>query len=189
VVFSCLLQVDFPCSGCGSSCGIHTTASGTLTDGSGSYPNYASCKWMIAPRAVTSITLAFSSLSTEKDADYVYVYQCSDANCGSAELIARLSGSSTSVLMTYTGYMLVWFKSDFALTYEGFTASWTSSMLSPPVSNSQECSVNAPALKFSHRLCSCMVTNLCCVCLAGWRHVHWVWITVWGTGQCKWHCN
>ncbi len=71
----------------------------------------------------------------EKDADFVRVYQCSDAACTYVEMKAELSGTYTSpqAVTTTSGYMLVWFTSDDSGWKPGFSASWTSSLPAPPV--------------------------------------------------------
>lgn len=123
------LQSAYPCTGC-SSCGLLTSQSGSLSDGSGSnnYPNNANCRWVIAPTGATQITLTISSLATENNYDFVTVSQCTSSACSSTTELAKLSGtlSSSTTRTSTTGYMLVTFTSDTIVDGGGFSATWTS---------------------------------------------------------------
>jgi hypothetical protein len=82
------------CSGsCECSPGYGIT-SGTITDGSGDYPNSAYCQWTISSQS--EITLSFSEFNTESNYDYVYVNECEDANCNRYNELDRLDGSGQS---------------------------------------------------------------------------------------------
>ncbi len=136
-----LWQAGYPCSGCGSTCGIYTAASGTLSDGSGSgyYPNQAVCKWIIAPVGASTITITLTELSTESCCDFVTVSACFDVNCQSRQQLTRQSGSlSTQQSFTTTsGFAMVEFTTDGSVVGGGFAASWTSlstpTLVSPPI--------------------------------------------------------
>ena len=122
-------QVGYSCIGCCNTCGTFTTASGTLSDGSGTnnYPAHAMCTWFIAPVGATKVALDFTAFQTEQCWDFVKVSQCTDVNCRSQQLLATLTGyytASQRVIWT-TGYMLVNFTSDAVISDSGFTASWS----------------------------------------------------------------
>ncbi len=120
------------CTGC-SSCGLLSTATGTLSDGSGDsdYAANSYCVWTIAPTGATSITITFTSFSTEMNYDLVYVHQCSNVNCISPTQLAVLDGSKSSAVSytSNTGYMQIKFESDGYYNRAGFTASWTSRVI------------------------------------------------------------
>jgi hypothetical protein len=121
---------------------IHTSASGTFSDGSGAanYLNGANCVWMIAPSDVppatddytrrdpSLITITFTEFSTLSAEDFVRVFACATIDCGVQEQLAELSGTYAMqpVFSTSTGFMKVVFTSDFSATSPGFTASWNS---------------------------------------------------------------
>ncbi len=121
-------QAGFPCTGCGSTCGVQIGTSGSFEDGSGSgsYPNDANCKWMIGTRGVTGIDITFTQFSTEPFWDFVRVYQCSNMSCDNPEMVLELSGSYSSpqAVSSTKGYMLIWFMSDSNNVFAGFTATW-----------------------------------------------------------------
>ena len=104
-----------------------TASSGSFSDGSGSnnYMDYTSCSWLIQPSTTAaSITLSFSSFSTESGYDYVEVYQGTGT---SGTLLGSFSGSSIPSSITATGSsMYVTFTTDGSVTYQGWNASYTS---------------------------------------------------------------
>jgi hypothetical protein len=113
------------CSG-GCLCQPSTgTNSGTISDGTSDYTNYANCNWLIASSGL--ISLSFSSFNTESGYDFVTINRCtSSSSC--VEEVARLSGSSVSLSTIYTsstGYMQVVFTSDGSVLGSGFVASWS----------------------------------------------------------------
>ena len=120
----------YPCSGCGSGCGLLTAQNGTFSDGSGlsGYANGAYCEWVIAPAQASVITLRFAELSTQAGTDFIRVFQCTDAACSDQQQLVELSGlySAPQVLSSSTGFMKVVFTSDKSVNYDGFNASWTS---------------------------------------------------------------
>ncbi len=126
-------QSSLPCTGCGSTCGVLTAASDTISDGSGSsnYADGARCQWIIAPTGATAIRITFTEFSTDRCCDFVRVYQCVNVTgetCEGVQLIGELSGyySTGQTLMSSTGFMLVQFTSDSGTNYAGFTATWRS---------------------------------------------------------------
>jgi hypothetical protein len=128
-----LSQSGFVCSGCGSSCGLLTSSSGTFTDGSDSsyYPNDADCDWIIAPSDVQPITITFTEFNTESGYDFVKIWACSDSSCMYGQQLASLSGSyySSQSFTSYTGYMYIYFYSDSSEVQSGFRATWVRTFL------------------------------------------------------------
>ena len=101
---------------------------GSFSDGSGTlyYRNDMNCKWMIAPTGATQITLSFSDFDTESCCDFVRVWQCGNTDCSSSRrLLATLSGSSRTRVVSQTGFMLVQLITDASVTGSGFAATWT----------------------------------------------------------------
>ena len=102
-----------------------STPSGSFNDGSisGNYTNNQQCYWYIAPPCATSVTLSFSQLDTEFNYDGVIIYDSLETTTP----LAVFSGNTLpSSITSNTGIMLVVFVSDFANTYSGFTANYTS---------------------------------------------------------------
>ena len=122
---------DYVCDGCGSSCGVLTDASGTISDGSGDseYANDADCIWLIAPPGATSVSITFDAFETEAGFDAVSIYECSSIECESMLLLEIFSGlyELPPTIQSSTGFLQVHFISDESGTAPGFTASWTSS--------------------------------------------------------------
>lgn len=101
-----------------------TSATGTFSDGSGTadYTDNADCKWLIQPSGASTVTLTFTSFSTESGYDFVKVY---DGNSTSATLLGSYSGSTIPSSLTSSGSsMLVYFTSDYMETAAGFEASY-----------------------------------------------------------------
>ncbi len=63
-------------------------------------------------------------MSTESGSDYIWVYTCTDINCGNTTLLAQLSGTQAGSYTSETGYILVRFTSDDSVQNDGFTAMW-----------------------------------------------------------------
>jgi Zn-dependent metalloprotease len=105
---------------------ILTSPSGTFSDGSGSgnYGNNQLCYWLIAPPCANNITLSFSAFNTEAGYDGIIVF---DGNNTNAPQLLNTSGTSIPSSVTSSGgEMLVVFVSDYMVTYQGFTANYTS---------------------------------------------------------------
>lgn len=103
-----------------------TAATGSFTDGSGTnnYGNNSLCYWLITPPCATSVSLSFSSFSTELGYDFLNIY---NGNNTAAPLLLSTSGTSLPSNVTATsGQMLVVFSSDYLIKYPGFAASYTS---------------------------------------------------------------
>ena len=105
-----------------------TSSTGTITDGSGSkyYDHNADCKWIIKPAGAGSVTLTFSSFSTESGVDLVRIYNGETTN---APLLSTYSGTGSipAPVTASSGKMLVRFTSNATNKYAGFTANYTSS--------------------------------------------------------------
>ena len=115
-------------------------AAGSIGDGSGyfnDYSNNANCKWLIAPRGASWVSVSFSEFSTEATNDVVRVFQCTDASCEVTTKLAELSGTyaTTQTFTSATPYMALWFTSDVSGQSSGFTANWASNIPTPPVRN------------------------------------------------------
>ena len=103
-----------------------TTASGTLSDGSGTdkYANNSNCAWLIQPTNAKTVTLNFTEFDTELNSDWVIIY---DGSNNTAPVLGKFSGSTlpTSVTST-TGNMYVVFLSDEGIRANGWSANYTS---------------------------------------------------------------
>jgi hypothetical protein len=116
-------------------CSSSTTLSapsGTFGDGSGAanYQNNVECRWLIAPVGATSITLNFSAFATENGYDSVYVY---NGTTTTGTSLGKFTGTNLpSSVTSTTGAMLVIFRSDYAVSDQGFTASYTSNGVTTP---------------------------------------------------------
>lgn len=115
---------------CGGSCGCSIPfwgASGSISDGSGSYSNGENCWWLIDSGDDRDISVSFQSFSTESYHDQVRIYECDTQACSSPRQILSHSGSSrpTGVYTSATGVLKVTFTSDGSSTSSGFTATWT----------------------------------------------------------------
>ena len=113
----------------GSSCTTFTAASSTFSDGSGAsnYLSNSDCFWIIAPAQATQVTIDSTLLGTEANYNFVDVYSCATMACetDATTWLAKLSGTQTGNYTSTKHYILVTFTSDSSLTYEGFSASWT----------------------------------------------------------------
>lgn len=135
-------SVPVYCSGITSLAAV----SGTFNDGSNSsdYVNNSDCKWLIQPPGAVSVSLSFTSFSTEQGFDFVKIY---DGNNTSAPLLGSFSGSSIpSSIISNGGSMLVHFTSNSNITSSGWEAAYTSSV---PVYCSGTTSLTAVSGTFS----------------------------------------
>ncbi len=119
------------CSGSCSCPSAAAAATGSITDGIGSYSNGEDCSWVISSVG-RSISISFSQFETEWRSDEVVIYSCSSSNsatsCESSSELATISGSSISSSKNWTsttGYMRVRFTSDSSDTYAGFFGNWS----------------------------------------------------------------
>jgi hypothetical protein len=107
-----------------------TAATGTVTDNSGSsnYLNNMSCEKLIQPSGGGTITLTFTAFRTEATYDVVRVYNGATT---SSTLMGTYSGSSLPPVLTSSeGSMLITFTTDIGGVETGWSATYTSSMLS-----------------------------------------------------------
>lgn len=108
---------------------IYTAASGNFYDSGGSGGNYLDDEriiWTIAPTNATSVTVSFSSFSTENTWDYLFIYDGANIN---APLIGYYTGTSNPGTVTSSGGSLTFeFRSDCSTTATGWAASWTSTI-------------------------------------------------------------
>jgi N-acetyl-anhydromuramyl-L-alanine amidase AmpD len=104
-----------------------TTTSGSFNDTGGNGANYSDDErnlWLFQPNNATSITLNFTSFSTELNYDYMFIY---DGNSIDAPLIGQYSGTTSPGTITSTGgSILVEFRSDCGTTAAGWAVNWTS---------------------------------------------------------------
>ncbi len=104
-----------------------TTTSGAFYDTGGNGANYSDDErnlWLFQPNNATSITLNFTSFSTELNYDYMFIY---DGNSIDAPLIGQYSGTTSPGTITSTGgSILVEFRSDCGTTAAGWSVNWTS---------------------------------------------------------------
>ena len=115
-----------------------TDSTGTINDGSGTsnYLDNTDCKWLISNTSAKSITLTFKSFSTEKNYDYVYVY---DGSSASSTLLGKYSGTTLPSAVTSTGNSLfINFKSDASTTSSGWEATYV--MTFPSTTTTSGCS-------------------------------------------------
>jgi hypothetical protein len=105
-----------------------TDTSGTISDGSlhFNYHNSTTCRWKILPPGNTSpLSLAFTSFRTQKDHDFVKIY---DYGTGEelADYSGVYSGSDLPPSVTATsGQMFILFATDATVTDEGWEARYS----------------------------------------------------------------
>ena len=103
-----------------------TAMSGNLSDGSGNldYGNNSNCSWLISPPGASSITLNFSSFSTDTLTDKVYIFDGNDAN---SPLIGEYSGTfNPSTITSSSGALYIQFISNSSITRTGWSAIYSS---------------------------------------------------------------
>ena len=107
-----------------------TAPNGTFSDGSSAdqYANNSACSWLIQPPNSSFISLTFSSFDTEQGYDGVVIY---DGINNAAPIIGQFSGSTIPSPVTSTGGSLfVEFLSDPSIREDGWTANYSSSIVS-----------------------------------------------------------
>ena len=101
---------------------------------SGNYQNDERLLWLIAPPAVSNVSLNFTSFNTENNFDHLFIYNGSTVN---SPLIGTYSGTTNPGLISSTGSsLLVEFRSDCSVNSTGWVASYTSTSTvnEPPIS-------------------------------------------------------
>jgi len=121
---------------------ILTDTSGVISDYSleEEYCNNSECYYLIQPENSASIDLEFTEFELEDspfgDGYYDYV-QVFDGDSEEAPLIGTFGGSSIPGLIQSSGGSLyIKFKTDIAITYQGWAANWTSHAIEPICSTS-----------------------------------------------------
>ena len=113
-----------------------TTQNGTFNDGSGAlnYNNNANCKWVIAPAGATKINLNFTAFNTQSNIDKVYVYNGPD---DTYQLLATWWGNTLPPTISTSdgvGAMCIKFVTDATTTLSGWSADYTSTVVTPTCS-------------------------------------------------------
>jgi Zn-dependent metalloprotease len=112
-----------------------TASNGSFSDGSGNanYGTNANCKWVISPIGATKISLNFTSFNTDPN-DKVYVYNGAD---DTAPLLATWWGNTLPSTISTTdgvGAMCIKFVSDASINLSGWSANYTSTIVTPTCS-------------------------------------------------------
>lgn len=99
-------------------------SSGSFADGSSTYSNYGhdmTCYWLIQP-GYSGIRLTFSRFDTERDHDYVTIY---DGAYSTSPILGKFAGSSLpGTIIGTSSSMLVHFQTDESSAATGFAASY-----------------------------------------------------------------
>lgn len=122
------------CSGTNST----SATSGTLYDSggpSGYYQNNENCQFLINPGCTGTVSISFSQFYLEGCCDYFKVY---NGLTTAAPLLGTFNGTTMPpTLYANSGKMLITWSSDGSVTYDGFSATWTSTLsgTTPPVAD------------------------------------------------------
>jgi PKD repeat protein len=93
----------------------------------GNYSNNQNCQFLIIPGCNAGITITFSSFNLENTYDFLFIY---DGNNTASKLLLSATGNTIpSSVTAYSDTMLIVFYSDASVTYTGFSASWTTTLL------------------------------------------------------------
>lgn len=115
-------QLNVPCYGTQ----LLSSASGTITDGSGSaaYQNSADCKWILQPGSGAGIRIDFTQFRTEAGYDFVTIYDGSQVN--SRYMVRRFSGTSLPPSITTSiPEATIYFTTDESITEQGWSLNYT----------------------------------------------------------------
>ena len=123
-VISARVEARMSCYG-GCLCQGGSSSEGTITDGPTIYSNNQQCRWLVEADGA-AISLVFSQLYVEDGFDFVFVYSCSEFTCSTPKLEQKLTGvmPSSGIQITVQNYLLVEFKTDYSLVYNGFSAQY-----------------------------------------------------------------
>lgn len=111
-------------------------ASGSISDGPGSYASNMACSWTIS--SGSRITVSFDSFNTEQNYDFVEVYD------GSAR-IGRFSGATVpGSLIARSGSMVIRFSADGSVENGGFTATYSSDVTASALAEAAPMEVQSP---------------------------------------------
>lgn len=107
----------------------YTASSGNFYDTggpTGNYPNDERKLWLFTKAGATNVTLNFTAFNTEKNYDYLFLYDGGNVN---SPLIGKYSGTVNPGPITSTNdSLLVEFRSDCATISSGWTASYTTNV-------------------------------------------------------------
>jgi hypothetical protein len=109
----------------------YTGATGTVSDGSGNsnYSKNLDCEYLIQPPGANSVTLHFTQFSTEKDYDFVKIY---DGSSAYSPLLGIYSGTNLPAdLTTSSGAVLLRFVTDDFVNNTGWTLNYTTNNAGP----------------------------------------------------------
>ncbi|MES2566489.1 MAG: N-acetylmuramoyl-L-alanine amidase [Bacteroidota bacterium] len=111
-----------------------TATSGTFYDSGGASSNYLNDErklWLFQPSGgATSISMNFTSFSTENNYDYLFIY---DGNSVNSPLIGKYSNTVSPGNINSTGSsLLIEFRSDCATTAAGWAATYTTNAVVTP---------------------------------------------------------
>ncbi len=142
---------------------VMTSLTGTIST-DGGYPDRANCAWQIQPLGATSVTLTFSSFSTESAYDIVRVFAGLDL---ASPLLAELSGPELpAAVISPTGAMLVVLWSDIGKSGQGFLATYKADNASPhDVAGSPQVGWCRPATAAVSSQCRmCILATISSIC-------------------------
>jgi hypothetical protein len=106
-------------------CGLFTSATGSISDGDGDYPDNAECWWIIAPLPAHNVSVIFTGVEFEEDYDFLLVYACQDVWCQQKTLTWTHTGYvAYKEVHSSTGIVLILMATDQAIFESGFTAEW-----------------------------------------------------------------
>ncbi len=134
---------------------VVTDSTGTLYDSGGPNGQYVvneNCTLLIHPNCATTISLTVSQFQSETGFDYLYIY---DGQNVTDPLLVTLNGTTTTLPVNVTatsGSMLLVWRSDVSIVYDGFAITWTS-VIAPsiaPVANLTIDNHNPPLLSNVH---------------------------------------
>ncbi|MFM2207172.1 MAG: hypothetical protein RL213_1147 [Bacteroidota bacterium] len=119
-----------------------TDSTGTLYDTggpNGQYQNNENCTLLVQPSCAVSITLTFQQFATEANFDFFRVY---DGTTVAAPQLLNANGQTLPGPVTcVSGSMLIVWRSDVSIVYDGFQCSWTS-VIASAVAPTAACAVN-----------------------------------------------
>ncbi|MCF8331182.1 MAG: C10 family peptidase [Bacteroidales bacterium] len=108
---------------------VLTAPSGTLSDGSGTYPynNNSFCKWFIRPASATRIEADITLLDTYDSHDFIAIY---DPATSPGTLLGEYYGNTPpSQVISNSGEMLIVFSTDGNNVADGFEISYSSDVV------------------------------------------------------------
>ncbi|MEQ1675904.1 MAG: PKD domain-containing protein [Chitinophagaceae bacterium] len=114
---------------------VQTACTGSISDGSGTgnHNNNMNCAWLVSVPGATSLTLKFTSFSTENSNDVVSVYKGSYAY--TSNLIGKYSGNIIPAPLTISGSaMYISFTTNASVAGPGWEAKYYSSLCPAPAS-------------------------------------------------------